>query len=81
MPLEESFKSDGLRPSTTENSENGPRTNQQKMKSPKDAGAGFDTPFESQLSVSHVKPWSGTHRERESEAQLETTGAVIWKLK
>ena len=41
--LEESFGSDGKKPSATENSGNGTSNNQQKMKSSKDTGAGLDT--------------------------------------
>ena len=77
-----SFGFDGLRPSTTENSGNEPSNNQQKMKSSKDPWDGLDTPSESQWPVSHIKPWPGSHREREgSEATQETPGAVIWRLK
>ena len=48
VTLEESFASDGLRPSAAEKSGNGPSNNQQKMKSSKDAGNGLDTLSESQ---------------------------------
>ena len=74
--LEESFESDGLRPSAIENSGNELSNNQQKMKSPKDVGDGLDTSPESQWPLSHIKPWPGTHRERESEAAQETPGAA-----
>ena len=46
------------------------------MKSSKDVGDGLATP-QSQWPVSHVKPWPGTHRERESEAAQETPGAAF----
>ena len=79
--LEEFFGSDGLRPSATDNSGNRPSNNQQKIKSSKNAGDGLDTPSESKWPVSHVSPWPGTHREKESKAAQETPGAVIWRLK
>ena len=50
------------------------------MRSSKDAGDGLDTPSERQRPVPHVKPWPGTHKERESEAARETPSAAASRL-
>ena len=65
--------SNGLRLSATENSGNGQSNNPQKMKSSKGAGDGLDT-------LSHIKSWPGTYRERESKAAQETPDTAIWRL-
>ena len=72
--LEESFRSNGLRPSATKISGNGPSNNQQKMRSSKGAGDGFNTPSDSQWLVPQVNPWSGPNKETESESAQETSG-------
>ena len=84
--LEESFRSNGQRPSTTENSGNRLSNNQQKMRSSTDAGDhGADTPSKSQWPVPHVNPWPGSHRESkvrpQKTPQNPPLGATIWRLK
>ena len=44
-------------------------------------GDGMNTPSKTQWPVPHIKPWPGTHRERESKATRETPGSRIRRLK
>ena len=77
----QSFGSVGVRPSSVENSGNGPSNNQQKVRSSKDVEDGLETTSESQRLVPHVKPRHEIHRERESEGAQETPSLAIWRPK
>ena len=73
MPAsEESFTSAGIGSSTTGNSEKEPSNDQHKMRSFTDAGAGSDSPSESQWPLPHAKSSTGTQREGESKVALVT---------